>query len=199
MAAASAARPLCHRGAAPTRLRHPTASRRLALSARAGKGATAVPAQLGATRAPGRSRLSTARKRGVLRRLIQYAEKGYGRKSLLAGVSDCPPHPRCRRVDAGAVLGPAGQPPFSRGPVLEEMAGSAPQRGHHANLLVDTAVLRQAIRQLYERLKRNKALPGIGGLGVAVIDGPHASYRRCCGGCLERRIQRSDCSTITAK
>ena len=30
---------------------------------------------------------------------------------------------------------------------------------------LDTAVLRQAIRQLYERLKRNKALPGIGGLG----------------------------------
>ena len=59
---------------------------------------------------------------------------------------------------------------------------------------LDTAVLRQAIRQLYERLKRNKALPGIGGLGVAVIDGheSHASYRRCCGGCLERRIQRSD-------
>ncbi len=55
-------------------------------------------------------------------------------------------------------------------------------------------MLRQAIRQLYERLKRNKALPGIGGLGVAVIDGheSHASYRRCCGGCLERRIQRSD-------
>lgn len=54
--------------------------------------------------------------------------------------------------------------------------------------------LRQAIHHVYQRLKRNKALPGIGGLGVAVLDGheSHASYRRCCAGCLRRTIQRRD-------
>ena len=64
-------------------------------------------------RSPSRSGSKTAGRSDVLRRLIQYAEKGYGLRSrLLAGVSDsrpkAHPHPRCRRVDAGAVLGPAG-------------------------------------------------------------------------------------------
>lgn len=50
--------------------------------------------------------------------------------------------------------------------------------------------LRQGLHHLYARLKRNKALPGIGGLGVAVVDGheTHASYRRRCSGCLQRTI-----------
>ena len=57
---------------------------------------------------------------------------------------------------------------------------------------LEADALRQAIHHVYERLKRNKALPGIGGLGVAVIDGheSHASYRRCCAGCLKRTLQR---------
>jgi hypothetical protein len=60
--------------------------------------------------------------------------------------------------------------------------------------LLDAAALRQAIHSVYERLKRNKALPGIGGLGVAVLDGheSHASYRRCCAGCLKRTISCRD-------
>ena len=42
----------------------------------------------------------------------------------------------------------------------------------------------------YDRLKRNKALPDIQGLGVAVLDGHEtsASYLRCCPGCLQRSI-----------
>jgi hypothetical protein len=50
--------------------------------------------------------------------------------------------------------------------------------------------LRQGLHHLYSRLKRNKALPGIGGLEAAVLDGheTHASYRRHCSGCLERTI-----------
>jgi hypothetical protein len=50
--------------------------------------------------------------------------------------------------------------------------------------------LRQANRQVYLRLKRNKALPDQHGLGVAVVDGHenHASYRRHCAGCLQRRL-----------
>jgi hypothetical protein len=48
--------------------------------------------------------------------------------------------------------------------------------------------LRQGIHHVYERLKRNKALPDLHGLGVAVLDGHEssASYRRCCTGCLKR-------------
>jgi hypothetical protein len=53
---------------------------------------------------------------------------------------------------------------------------------------VDTDTLRQGVHHLYERLKRNKALMDLYGLGVAVLDGHEtsASYRRCCAGCLRR-------------
>lgn len=53
---------------------------------------------------------------------------------------------------------------------------------------VDAKTLRQGIHHVYDRLKRNKALPDLYGLGVAVLDGHEtsASYRRCCAGCLQR-------------
>jgi hypothetical protein len=53
---------------------------------------------------------------------------------------------------------------------------------------VDAATLRQGIHHVYERLKRNKALPDLHGLAVAVLDGHEtsASDRRCCDGCLKR-------------
>jgi hypothetical protein len=53
---------------------------------------------------------------------------------------------------------------------------------------VDADTLRQGIHHVYDRLKRNKALPDLHGLGVAVLDGHEtsASYRRCCAGCLKR-------------
>jgi len=56
--------------------------------------------------------------------------------------------------------------------------------------LLEVDTLRVGLHHLYTRLKRNKALAGLGGLGVAVIDGheSHASYRRHCSGCLERTI-----------
>jgi hypothetical protein len=56
--------------------------------------------------------------------------------------------------------------------------------------LLEVEALRTGLHHLYTRLKRNKALPGLGGLAVAVIDGheSHASYRRHCAGCLERTI-----------
>ena len=58
----------------------------------------------------------------------------------------------------------------------------------HALLNADQ--LRQANRQVYLRLKRNKALPDQHGLAVGVLDGheSHASYRRHCSGCLERTL-----------
>jgi hypothetical protein len=46
---------------------------------------------------------------------------------------------------------------------------------------VDADTLRQGIHHVYDGLKRNKALPDLHGLGVAVLDGHEtsASYRRC--------------------
>ncbi len=72
---------------------------------------------------------------------------------------------------------------------LGEPAFSADSLGRvHAHL--DGDGLRQGIHLLYERLKRNKALPNIYGLGLAVLDGheSHASYLRHCSGCLQRTI-----------
>jgi hypothetical protein len=44
---------------------------------------------------------------------------------------------------------------------------------------LDADTLRQGIHHVYDRLKRNKALPDLHGLGVAVLDGHEtsASYR----------------------
>jgi hypothetical protein len=57
--------------------------------------------------------------------------------------------------------------------------------------LVYADQLRAGIHHIYECLKRNKALPDIHGIGVAVLDGHenHASYRRHCPGCLQRTIK----------
>jgi Transposase DDE domain len=48
--------------------------------------------------------------------------------------------------------------------------------------------LRRGLQQGYRRLKRNKALRGVGEWDIAVLDGHenHASYRRHCRGCLQR-------------
>ena len=50
--------------------------------------------------------------------------------------------------------------------------------------------LRKGLHDIYTRLKRNKALPGMCGWDVAVLDGheSHASYRRHCSGCLRRTV-----------
>jgi len=76
---------------------------------------------------------------------------------------------------------------------LEEPAFSADSLGR-VHALLDAHGLRQGIRYVYERLKRNKALPGIYGLGVVVVDGheSHASYRRHCSGCLQRTIHSEE-------
>jgi hypothetical protein len=55
---------------------------------------------------------------------------------------------------------------------------------------LDATALRHGIHHIYDRLKRNKALPDIAGMAVAVLDGHEtsASYRRCCPGCLQRTV-----------
>ncbi len=72
---------------------------------------------------------------------------------------------------------------------LGRSPGSSDTLGRvHAGLAAQE--LREGLHHVYSRLKRNKALPGIGGLSVAVLDGheTHASYRRRCSGCLQRTI-----------
>jgi len=51
--------------------------------------------------------------------------------------------------------------------------------------------LRQGLQQMHGRLKRNKALRGVGEWNIAVLDGHehHASYRRHCRGCLKRTLR----------
>lgn len=72
---------------------------------------------------------------------------------------------------------------------LQQPLASADTVGRVYSLL-ELEGLRTGIHHLYTRLKRNKALPAVGGLAVAVVDGheSHASYRRHCSGCLERTI-----------
>ncbi len=55
--------------------------------------------------------------------------------------------------------------------------------------------LRQIIKRVYTKLKRNKALKSLyAGMFVLVIDGheSHSSYLRCCRGCLKRVIHKKD-------
>ncbi len=58
--------------------------------------------------------------------------------------------------------------------------------------LLDPDTVREVHQELYTRLKRNKALaPATHGLMALVLDGheSHATYRRCCSGCLQRRVK----------
>ncbi len=69
---------------------------------------------------------------------------------------------------------------------------SADSLGRVADLM-EADTVRQVNHGLYERLKRNKALAGpvqAAGLIAAVLDGheSHATFRRCCPGCLSRTI-----------
>ena len=55
--------------------------------------------------------------------------------------------------------------------------------------------LRGMMRHVYSRLKRNKALDSIrAGLIALVLDGheSHNSQKRCCAGCLQRRLKTKD-------
>ncbi len=58
------------------------------------------------------------------------------------------------------------------------------------NALMDAEGLRRGIHHIYDKLKRNKALPDHRGIGVVVLDGheSHTSYLQHCAGCLERTI-----------
>ena len=73
---------------------------------------------------------------------------------------------------------------------LGRAPGSADTVGRvHAAL--ENEGLRRGLQQVYRRLKRNKALRGVGEWDIAVLDGHenHVSYRRHCRGCLQRTVR----------
>src|SRR5436309_2364346 len=139
----------------------------------------------------------------VLRRLIAYAEKIFQlSKDIVTQVSDRREKPRISTaavVTSSLVLfwgrlgsinawEQVGRAHFWKR-WLEEPTFSADTLGR-VHAVLDAHGLRQGIHDVYERLKRNKALPDIYGLGVVVLDGheSHASYLRHCSGCLQRTI-----------
>ena len=139
----------------------------------------------------------------MLHRLIRHGEKIFDLSGLLAGVSDRRRQPR---TPTAAVLKAAIAMFWGRlGSLnalesvsaarfwkrwLERPAASADTIGRvQSTVAVDQ--LRDGLHEVYNRLKRNKALPLNLGRDVAVLDGheQYASYRRHCTGCRQRTIQ----------
>src|SRR6266705_2383515 len=139
----------------------------------------------------------------VLRRLIAYSEKIFQlSKDIVTLVSERREKPRIStaavvksslvlfwaRMGSSNAWEQVGRARFWHG-WLGEPTFSADTLGR-VHALLDANRLRQGIHDVYQRLKRNKALPDIYGLGVVVLDGheSHASYLRHCPGCLQRTI-----------
>ena len=139
----------------------------------------------------------------ILRRLLAYSEKVFQlSKTVIAGVVDRRPQPRIPTaiiVKSVAVLFWARMGSLN---ALEQTAHSgffqswlgqsvcsADSIGR-VHALMDAEGLRRGIHYIYDRLKRNKALPDNRGMAIAALDGheSHASYLRHCPGCLERTI-----------
>jgi hypothetical protein len=143
----------------------------------------------------------------ILRRLIGYAEKVFQFSgTVVAGVADRRRQPRIptsavfksvavlfwARMGSLNALELTAHSSFFRG-WLGQPVCSADSVGR-VSALMDAAGLRQGIHHVYDRLKRNKALPDHGGIGVAALDGheSHTSYLQHCAGCLERTIHTGD-------
>lgn len=154
---------------------------------------------------PGQERLT------ILRRLIAYAEKIFHLSgTVVAGVVDRRQQPRIptsrvvhsvaalfwARLGSLNALELAANSNFFRRWLGQSLC-SADSVGR-VTALMDAEGLRSGLHHLYDRLKRNKALPDQGGLGVAVLDGheSHASYRRQCPGCLQRTIRTGQTERI---
>jgi hypothetical protein len=140
----------------------------------------------------------------ILRRLIAYSEKVFQlSKTVIAGVTDRRLQPRIATalvVKSVAVLF------WARMGSLNALELTADSRFFHLLLgqpvcsadsvgrvsaLMDAEGLRQGLHHIYDRLKRNKALPDNHGIAIAVLDGheSHTSYLQHCPGCLERTIR----------
>jgi Transposase DDE domain len=146
---------------------------------------------------PGKERLT------ILRRLIAYSEKIFRfSETVVANVVDRRLLPRIptavivksvtvlfwARMGSLNALELTARSGFFRH-WLGQCVCSADTIGR-VNTLLDAEGLRRGIHHIYDRLKRNKALPDHRGIGVAVLDGheSHTSYLQHCAGCLERTI-----------
>lgn len=124
-------------------------------------------------------------------------------QNVLAAVSDRRGQPRIptpalvkcglalfwARLGSLHALETVAEAPFWKQWLGRPMASADTMGRVHA--LLEVGQLRKGLHHIYHCLKRNKALGGIQGLEVAVVDGheTHASYRRHCPGCLQRIIR----------
>ncbi len=139
----------------------------------------------------------------ILRRLIAYSEKLFRfSETVVTGVVDRRLQPRIptavivksvtvlfwARMGSLNALELTARSSFFRH-WLGQALCSADTIGR-VNALMDAEGLRRGIHHIYDRLKRNKALPDHHGIGVAALDGheSHTSYLQHCAGCLERTI-----------
>lgn len=139
----------------------------------------------------------------VLRRLVVWSEKLFDLSAVvIAPVSDRRLQPRIptavvvkaafvmfwARMGSLNALELSGRAGFWK-KWLHAPSCSADTMGR-VHALMDADELRQGIHHIYERLKRNKALPDTRGMGIAVVDGheSHTSYLQHCSGCLQRTL-----------
>jgi hypothetical protein len=140
----------------------------------------------------------------ILRRLLAYAEKIFGLSEVLEDLTDARHFPRIptavvarssmvmhlSRLGSLNALEGAKQEPFWKRWLKAPLP--SPDSMGRICAVMDPTPIRNLNRQLYTRLKRNKALRSPWhGLVPLILDGheSHASYRRHCEGCLEREIK----------
>jgi hypothetical protein len=139
----------------------------------------------------------------ILRRLIAYSEKLFRfSETIVTGVVDRRLQPR---IPTAVIVKSVTVLFWARMGSLNALELTARSHFFHqwlgqslcsadtigrVNALMDAEGLRQGIHHIYDRLKRNKALPDHRGVGVAVLDGheSHTSYLRHCAGCLQRTV-----------
>jgi hypothetical protein len=147
--------------------------------------------------------------KGILRRLLRYADKVYALKTQLQGLRDDRLQPW---IKTPTVAGSALVMTMARMGSLNALEQTQGNRFWNkwldrsklpsADVMgtvfssIDRATLRGTIRHVYSRLKRNKALkPAFSdNLFALVIDGHEssASYLRCCDKCLHRELKTAN-------
>jgi len=155
-------------------------------------------------RSTGTKCASDRRDRDILRRVLAYARKVLKWEAPLEAIRDGRKRPQIgtRRIVRSAVvmflcrlgsLNALGQSKGSR--FWRSWLGAAlpsPDTVGRVAGLIDPEQVRALHRALYAELKRGKALaPPQHGLMAAILDGheSHATYRRRCSGCLERKVR----------
>jgi hypothetical protein len=147
----------------------------------------------------------------VFGRLLSYAEKVFDLSSALSQITDARIYPEIPTIVVAkgvlamhsARLGSLNSiEQLKESPKLRKFLGaplpSADTLGRVFSL-INPDTIRAVNQRIYERLKRNKALPPPWhGLMPVAIDGheSHATYERCCEGCLTRELGADDSKRI---